>query len=284
MDNETNKNSGTNQALNDLTQQLEKELKGGISTGPVDLSDKEKKRPEILEMESKINNLNEADETAVKELELGPEKELEAGEDLGLPKSEAAELPMAKKNQQEAKEAQRREREEQEEKERAEWLLERQKRKELKQVKRLAKLEAIRQQRVLGKKSKNKVSFGEYIKIIKKTVLFLVGLELLVYLLGALPFWSGFWLHTILPGLIIVDILVLGLLAKKTLQKFDHNLGMAYRVGTLAGLIVGLARAIFKLFWIGQLWTLVAVVSEPILTIIIALLTTLVVKLLIIKK
>lgn len=107
--------------------------------------------------------------------------------------------------------------------------------------------------------------FNWYLTVIKKPTIYLVGLELLLYLMSTAPLIKNFILNTLLNYLILVDLSVFSWLT----FNFKRNIGekslTAIKAVALTGLLVGFFRAFFKFFWFNENWTLINIFIEPLI-------------------
>lgn len=134
----------------------------------------------------------------------------------------------------------------------------------LKVLERVRKKQAKEEQKELVKQRWPQLNFGDYINTIKKPVLYLVGLEFLIYFLSLINLFKSFLLDIILPLIIFVDIGVFIWLSIKISKEYNVRL-ITIKACLLTGILVGLFRAIFKVIWINELWTVFNLIIEPIL-------------------
>lgn len=114
------------------------------------------------------------------------------------------------------------------------------------------------------KKIRPKLSWGWYINVIKRPVLYLVAIEFLVYFFSLITLLESFLLNIVLPLVFILDIIIFGWLIIKVKKILKQNTWSAVKACILAGALVGLARAIFKIIWINEPWTILNIMVEPI--------------------
>ncbi|MBU4481925.1 hypothetical protein KKC16_00515 [Patescibacteria group bacterium] len=112
--------------------------------------------------------------------------------------------------------------------------------------------------------------------VVQRVVIYLVSVEILIYLFSLINILNSFLLNIILPLVLILDIIVFAWLTFFVKRKYEKNYWIAVRTCVLAGLIVGLLRGFFKFFWINEPWTIVNIFVEPLVTILFALATSLV--------
>jgi hypothetical protein len=129
-------------------------------------------------------------------------------------------------------------------------------------------------QKEIKKTKQQKPSLGWYIQKTRKSVLCLVGIEYIIYLLSLINFVSVFLLEIALPLLIIVDVIVYITLARRIKKQEDKQMLVVIKAMILTGIVVGLFRAVFKVFWIGEGWTVVNVIIEPVISGGVALIAT----------
>jgi len=327
-------NNSNDRALDELTKQLEEEIKKENDGSPIDLNNTSEKKSsdEILELEKDINELQE---TLLPEQDINPDNALPTGEEKELPSGEKKKLEKEfKKKKQEQKKLENKrkkvetkkqkleikkqkkqeklalkEKKQQEKKiKKAEKALQKeirkkekektkqdknlvfeeqkifyeQERKENKQNKKIEKLrkEKLRDEKKASniiKKSQPKLKFSWYLSIIQRVVIYLIAVEILIYIFSLINILNLFLLNIILPLVLILDIIVFAWLTVNVQRKHEKSFWIALRACILAGLLVGLLRGFFKFFWINEPWTVINIFIEPIVTLIFALITSLVI-------
>jgi hypothetical protein len=98
----------------------------------------------------------------------------------------------------------------------------------------------------------------------KKIIIFLIGLEILAYFLStlsALAFLSNLFFALIL----LIDLIVFIWLPIHLIKKCHQDLKTSAKLCLLIAVLVGFFRAVFKIFWFNQLWTIVNAIIEPLL-------------------
>jgi len=106
---------------------------------------------------------------------------------------------------------------------------------------------------------------GWYTLMVKRPVIYLVGLEFLLYFFSLIPGWRILFLNILLPYLIILDVVVYVWVSLRLRLVHLENRLTTVKCLILAGLLVGLARAFFKVIWIGELWTVFNLISESLI-------------------
>lgn len=134
------------------------------------------------------------------------------------------------------------------------------------------------------KNLQEKLKFAWYLDVIQRVVIYLVAVEILIYVFSLISILNLFLLNIILLLVLVLDVIVFAWLAVRVRYKYEKNYWTAVRTCVLAGLLVGLLRAIFKFFWVNEPWTIVNIFVEPFMTIAFALVTSLVIGIFIKKK
>ncbi len=114
-------------------------------------------------------------------------------------------------------------------------------------------------------KEKNNLPFAWYLNLIKKPVLYLVTMELLIYFLSAIPLIKAFILNTLLDYLLIIDVFVFIWLTFTLKRHLSATSLVAIKAVMMTGLLVGFFRALFKIFWFSENWTLINILVEPLI-------------------
>lgn len=138
----------------------------------------------------------------------------------------------------------------------AEW----QEQKKAKKIAKLAKKEKLAQE-----KEKNNLSFAWYLSIIKKSILYLVMIELLAYFFSTVPLIKDFILNNLLDYLLIIDLFVFIWLTFTIKRHLGATSLVAIKAVIMTGLLVGFFRALFKIFWFSESWTLINIIVEPLI-------------------
>ncbi len=126
-------------------------------------------------------------------------------------------------------------------------------------------------------KSMGKVDWKEKIdwvwRLTVKPVLFLFVLQAGVYILASSPKLSVIMLRVVDPLVLLVDLVVFAWLASQV--KLKQNKGRSWAVWACfgAGFGLGLLNGLFKFLWIGEYWTILAMIIEPIYLALIAVIT-----------
>ena len=137
----------------------------------------------------------------------------------------------------------------------------------------------IKQQEKLELKNLSpKTNFAWYLKEIKRPLVYLVGLELLIYFLSLIPALKILMLDVFLPLLIFIDILVLSWLALQINKKYSSR-SLTIQTCLMAGVSIAFLRAVFKLAWINELWTVLNLLVEPLLYLCISLVISFIISL-----
>lgn len=144
--------------------------------------------------------------------------------------------------------------------------------------------EQRRQKLVELKQFRSQFKFGWYINNLKRPLLYLFGIEILIYFFSAIPAAQSYLLEVILPLVVILDIIVFVWLAVKVAKQAQRDAVLILRTVVWLGIAVGVCRAIFKVVWINQLWTLVDVVVEPVVMGALALVVSIICMLFLKKK
>ena len=121
------------------------------------------------------------------------------------------------------------------------------------------------------KKIREKHKFGWYFQQIKSPLFFLVIVEICIYFFSIIQSIEGFLLGIVLPLIIILDIIVFGWLTKKIIRDLRQSKFTAINTVIFLGFFTGLIRAVFIAIWIGEQWTFVNIIIEPIITGLLAL-------------
>jgi len=241
----------------DLVTRLEGKLNGKSFEGLIDFRDEQEKQEDIIDELQK---------------KLLPKQDIDASEALEPP--EDLELPMENNTQDTINNKQ--------EKDKIKREI-RNKKLEIKEKKKLEKTQLKEEQlriktleKIKIKKESEKLTNQKinYISIIKFPVIFLVGIELLIYI---------FSLNAILPLIILLNIIVFILLAIKALKRYNYNQWLVVKICLLAGIIVGLFRAIFIMIWVGESWTIINIIAEPVILGVVAVIMSLVARLFVFK-
>ena len=238
--------------LENLADKLEKELSGKSFVETVDVADekKDEKTQDILELEQEIENLQD---NLLPKQDLKPEHELEKPEDLELAEKEMKKLEIKKLREEKREEERKLKEEKKREKE-----IEKQRNKEIKEEKKRAK--------ELTGQMQPKLGFGWYVNVVKRPVVYLAGIEFLIYFFSLILIIKPFLLNIVLPLVFVLDIIVFGWLMARVLRKHRQGFWTGVKAVVLAGILVGMARAVFKVIWINEAWTMFNVLTEPIVT------------------
>jgi len=110
-----------------------------------------------------------------------------------------------------------------------------------------------------------KAGLGKLVKIIRRPVVYLVGIEMLIYFFSSLDLLKNFMLDVFLPFILILDIIVFIYIFVRVVKEERRTKGVALKALILAGVLVGLFRGIFKIIWVNEMWTILNVVFEPII-------------------
>jgi len=225
--------------LENLADKLEKELSGKSFVETVDVADekKDEKTQDVLELEQEIENLQ--DDLLPKQ-DLKPEHELESGQ-ISEDKKTAITEDFEK--------IQRTQRDSEPSVLAGETL---DKEKE--------------RQKELEKGLRPKLGFGWYVNVVKRPVVYLAGIEFLIYFFSLILIIKPFLLNIVLPLVFVLDIIVFGWLTARVLRKHRQGFWAGVKAVVLAGILVGMARAVFKVIWINEVWTMFNVLTEPIVT------------------
>jgi len=154
----------------------------------------------------------------------------------------------------------------QSEKQLAEW-------KNIKAERQAAKIEAKnkkRQEKLLKKEQRKKEralrpKFGWYIMVIKRPVIYLCAVEFFSYFCTLIPATKNFFNNIVLSYLIILDLIVFIWLTIRVKKHYEENYGTIVKAVILAGLLTGFFRAVFKVIWIGNAWTIFNIIFEPLI-------------------
>ncbi|HPI67338.1 MAG TPA: hypothetical protein PKZ16_02240 [bacterium] len=106
---------------------------------------------------------------------------------------------------------------------------------------------------------------GWYVSIIRRPVIYLAGLEFLLYFFSLIPGWRTLFLGVFLPYLVLLDVVVFVWMSLRLRLVHFENRSTTVKCLILAGLLVGLARSFFKVIWIGELWTVFNLISESLI-------------------
>lgn len=285
---ETDKNRES--VLEDLASRLESELKDTNMHSSFDArneKEQDEKSKEIMELEKEIEDL---EDNLLPDQNLDPERELESGDDSLLPLADQTLIEEKwedqldeqkdkeiedkeieeKKNQAKEKKAKRKqidklmaaeEKRQQEVEQRQIRELEKHKQK----VAKVFAFQEIKSQRNLVKQARPRLSLGWYISLIKKPVIYLAGIEMLVYFFSLVPSFKINFFNLSLAIILLVDVIVLGWLVVKVLKTKVQTHWVGIKTVVLAGVFVGLFRAVFKLIWLNIPWTVPNIIIEPLM-------------------
>ncbi len=261
--NNSQKNNGDNEIENGnkkeedyykkLAERLERELAAKKIFGKIDMrsqKDIQAKPPDILELEKEINGLREK---PLPQQNLAPKKEeQDINQEIKLP-AESEEIleweykkELDKEREKDKKLQKQRQREE---------------KMRLKKFERLKKMEEKKRR----KKASPQLNFGWYVEIIKRPVVYLAGIEFLIYFFSLISFTRSFLLNIILPLIVFLDAAVFAWIAVKVVRYLHYPQGIAIKACLLAGAFIGLFRAVFKIIWINKLWTILNIAIEPVI-------------------
>ncbi len=110
-------------------------------------------------------------------------------------------------------------------------------------------------------------------RLVAKPVLFLFILQAGVYIFASFPKLSVIMLRVIDPLVLLVDLVVFAWLASQVKLKQDKSRSWALWACFGAGFGLGLLNGLFKFLWIGEYWTILAMIIEPIYLAFIAVIT-----------
>lgn len=112
---------------------------------------------------------------------------------------------------------------------------------------------------------KEKLGLGWYVQLIKRPVMYLFAVELLIYFFSSVNYFENFMKNIIWPLTLILDAVVFIWLAAYVKRIIGQNSWVVIKTCFLAGWLIGWARAIVKLFWLIEDWTVVNLFIEPII-------------------
>ncbi|MFH1890906.1 MAG: hypothetical protein ABIJ91_05090 [Candidatus Kuenenbacteria bacterium] len=119
----------------------------------------------------------------------------------------------------------------------------------------------------LSKKKIKKPKFkdiGWYINAVKKWVIFLAGLEILVYILSLINSLNSLMMDIIDPLLLLFDFVIFGIITWRVKRKAKETLWQGIVTCFFAGFGIGLIMSIFKIFWIREFWAIFYIITEPV--------------------
>lgn len=262
------------QAQEKITREQEKEKAIAEKTRQKEIEKQEKEKAETekklqQELERQKKEEREKAELEKKEIEKLRNKEIKEKEKQIKKQEEELELRARaeqKRAEQEKKEKEKQEKKFQTEKEIGDWK----KIKEERQLKKIEEKNKKKQEHLLKKEQRKKEramrpKFGWYVAIVKRPVVYLCAIEFMAYFGALLPFVKNFFTNVILSYIIILDLIVFIWLAVRIKKHYAESYGTAIKAVMLAGLLTGFFRAVFKVIWINESWTIFNVIFEPLI-------------------
>lgn len=111
-----------------------------------------------------------------------------------------------------------------------------------------------------------------YFRLIGRSLFYLLALNAAFYMVGSIPVFTAAYDYVFIPILFIIELIVYvwigGHVARlssiKTLP-LQMKVFTCAASGALVGVVLGIFKALFQLFWFRELWTFYALVNEPVI-------------------
>jgi len=121
-----------------------------------------------------------------------------------------------------------------------------------------------------GEKDYLKPTASESLALIRRPIIYLIAIEMFIYFFSIFSFAKNILLNIFLPLVLVLDVFVFVWLYLRLVEKENLPIFSTSKLLILTGFLVGFGRAIFKIIWLTENWTLINLIIESFLTAFIA--------------